>query len=43
MPMAFCSYYSSYIDMYAKYAAPVTAKLKGNQDETKNGSKLPIG
>ena len=40
--LGFCNYYSGYIDMYAEYAAPMTALLKGNRDETKKGSKKPV-
>ena len=37
--LGFYNYYSGYIKMYAKYAAPVTAMLKGNREDTKNRSK----
>ena len=37
--LGFCNYYSEYIKMYAEYAAPMTAMLKGNQEETKKGFK----
>ena len=37
--LGFCNYYSGYIKMYVEYAAPVTAMLKCNQEETKKGSK----
>ena len=36
--LGFCTYYSGYIKMYAEYAAPMTAMLKGNREETKKGS-----
>ena len=36
--LGFCNYYSGYIKMYAEYAAPMTAMLKGNREETKKGS-----
>ena len=38
----FCKYYSGYIRMYAKYSAPMTAMLKGNREETNNGSKKAL-
>ena len=37
--LGFCNYYSGYIKMYAEYAAPMTAMLRGNREETKKGSK----
>ena len=40
--LAFCNYYSGYIKMYAEYAAPMTAMLKGNREETKKGSKKAL-
>ena len=40
--LGFCNYYSGYVRMYAEMAAPMTALLKGNRDETKEGSKKPI-
>ena len=41
--LGFCNYYSGYIKMYAEYAAPMTAMLKGNREETKKGSeKAPV-
>ena len=38
----FCNYYSGYIKMYAQYAAPMTAMLKGNRAKTNNGSKKAL-
>ena len=35
--LGFCNYYSGHINMYAKYAAPVMALLKGNREETRKG------
>ena len=29
--LGFCNYYSGYIKMYAEYAAPMTALVKGNR------------
>ena len=40
--LGICNYYSGYIKMYAGYAAPMTAMLKGNQEETKKGSKKAV-
>ena len=40
--LGFCNYYSGYIKMYAEYAAPMTAMLKGNREETKKGSKKAL-
>ena len=40
--LGFCNYYSGYIKMYAKYAAPMTTMLKGNREETKKGSKKAL-
>ena len=40
--LAFCYYYSGYIKMYAKYAAPMTTMLKGNREETTKGSKKAV-
>ena len=37
-----CNYYSGYIKMYATYAAPMTAMLKDNREETKKGSKKAV-
>ena len=37
--LEFCNYYLGYMKMYAGYAAPMPAMLKGNQEETKKGSK----
>ena len=37
--LGFCNYYSGYIKIYAEYAAPM---LKGNQEETKTGSKKAL-
>ena len=34
-----CNYYSVKSTMYAEYAAHITAMLKGNQEETRKGSK----
>ena len=40
--LEFCNYYSAYIKMYADYAAPMTAMLKGNREENKKGSKKAL-
>ena len=40
--LQFCNYYSGYIKMYAEYAAPMTAMLKGNREVTKKGSKKAL-
>ena len=40
--LGFCNYWSGYIKMYAEYAAPMRAMLKGNQEETKRGSKKAL-
>ena len=40
--LGFCNYYSRYIKMYTEYAAPMTAMLKGNREETKKGSKKAL-
>ena len=40
--LGFYNYYSGYIKMYAEYAAPMTNMLKGNQEETKKGSKKAL-
>ena len=40
--LGFCNYYSGYIKMYAEHAAPMTAMLKGNREETKKGSKKDL-
>ena len=40
--LGFCNYYSGYIKMYAEYAAPTTAMLKGNREETKKVSKKAL-
>ena len=40
--LGFCNYYSEYIKMHAKYAAPMTAMLKGNRVETKKRSKKAV-
>ena len=40
--LGFCNYYWGYIRMYAEYAAPMTAMLKGNREENKNGSKKAL-
>ena len=40
--LGFCNCYSGYIKTYAKYAAPMTAMLKGNREETKKGSKKAL-
>ena len=39
--LEFCNYYA-YIKMYADYAAPMTAMLKGNREENKKGSKKAL-
>ena len=38
----FLNYYSGYMKMCAEYAAPMTAILKGNQGETKNGCRKAL-
>ena len=35
--LGFCSYYSGYIKMYAQYAAPMTAMLKGQPGRDREG------
>ena len=40
--LGFCTYYSGYIKMYAQYAAPMTTMLKGNREETKEGSQKAL-
>ena len=40
--LGFCNYYSGYIKMYAEYAAPMTAMLKSNREETEKGSKKAL-
>ena len=40
--LRFCNYYSGCIKMYAEYAAPMTAMLKGNREETKKGSEKAL-
>ena len=40
--LGFCNYCSGYIKMYAEYAAPMTAMLKGNREGTKQGSKKAL-
>ena len=35
--LGFCNYYSGYIRMYAEYAAPMTAMLRGKREETRKG------
>ena len=40
--LGLCNYYSRYIKMYAEYAAPMTAMLKGNREETKKVSKKAL-
>ena len=40
--LGFCNYYSEYIKMYAEYAVPMTARLRGNREETKKGSKKAL-
>ena len=40
--LGLCNYYSGYIKMYAEYAAPMTAMLKGNREDTKKGSKKAL-
>ena len=40
--LAFCNYYSAYIKMYAEDAAPMTAMLRGNRQETKKRSKKTL-
>ena len=40
--LGFCNYYSGYIKMYAKYAAPMTTMLKENREETSKGSKKAL-
>ena len=38
----FCNCYSRYSTMYAEYAAPMTAMLKGNREVTKKGFKKAL-
>ena len=40
--LGFCDHYSGYIKMYAEYAAPMTAMLKGNREKTKKGSRKAL-
>ena len=40
--LGLCNYYSRYIKMYAEYAAPMTAMVKGNREETKKESKKAL-
>ena len=40
--LGFCDYYSGFIKMYAQYAAPMTAMLQDNREETKKGSKRAL-
>ena len=40
--LGFCNHYLGYVRKYAEIAAPMTAVLKSNRDETKKGSKKPI-
>ena len=40
--LGFCNYCSGYIKMFAEYAAPLTAMLKGNRGETKKGSEKAL-
>ena len=40
--LGFCSYYSGYNKMYAEYATPMIAMLKGNREDTKKGSKKAV-
>ena len=40
--LGFCNYYSGCIEMYAEYAAPMSAMLEGNREETKIGSKKAL-
>ena len=40
--LGFCNYYSGHIKMYGEEAAPMTAMLKGNGQETKKGSKKAL-
>ena len=40
--LGFCNYYSGYINIYAEYAAPMTAMLKSNREKTKKGSKKAV-
>ena len=40
--LGFCNHYWGYIKMYAEYAAPMTAMLKGNREETKKWSKKAL-
>ena len=40
--LGFCSYYLGYINMYAEYAAPLSALLKGHREETRKGSKKTL-
>ena len=40
--LGICKYYSSCIKMYAEYAAPMTAMLKGNREKTNKESKKAL-
>ena len=40
--MGFCNCYLGYIQMYAEYAAPLTAMLRGNREETNKVSKKAL-
>ena len=40
--LRFCNHYWGYIKMLAEYAAPMTAMLSGNREETKKGSKKAL-
>ena len=40
--LGFCNFYARYLRMHSAYAAPMTALLNGNGEETKKGSKKPL-
>ena len=40
--LGFCNYSLCYIKMFAEYAAPMTAMLKGNREETDKGSRKAL-
>ena len=40
--LGFCNYCWVYDKMYAEYAAPMTARLKGNREDTKEGYKKAL-
>ena len=40
--LGLCNYYSTYVKMYAEYAAPLQEKLKVPKDDAKAGSKAKV-